>query len=110
MRISFPNPNPNQQAADSKTGGEQILDPEERASILEVLLYTEKKHAWPTKAIQHRLVEAWGGGSTMGIGIGMSGTVGVVVPGTGGADMGMNGETSLGSEDDDLVTIDGWLL
>ncbi|PQE27117.1 arca protein [Rutstroemia sp. NJR-2017a WRK4] len=92
--------------------GEQIIDPEERASILEVLLYTEKKHAWPTKAIQDRLVEAWGGGRNLGIGMGMSGTVGVIAhgTGTGGAGMGMNGETSLGGDDDDLVTVDGWLL
>jgi hypothetical protein len=79
-----------------------------------VLLYTEKKHAWPTKAIQDRLVEAWGGGRNMGIGIGMSGTVGAIAHGTGTgtgvAGMGMNGETSLGGDDDDLVTIDGWLL
>lgn len=77
-----------------------------------MLRYTEKKHAWPTKAIQDRLVEAWGGGRSMNMEVGMrlSGAAGVIVPGTEVAGMGINGEMGLAGEDDDLVTIDGWLL
>ncbi|RAL63444.1 hypothetical protein DID88_003864 [Monilinia fructigena] len=39
--------------------GEQLKGTEEQESILEVLKYTEKQHAWPTKHIQDRLIEAW---------------------------------------------------
>ncbi|TVY14450.1 hypothetical protein LARI1_G007024 [Lachnellula arida] len=40
--------------------GDQFTDPREQQSILDVLVYTDTKHAWPTKEIQNRLKEAWG--------------------------------------------------
>ncbi|ESZ97486.1 hypothetical protein SBOR_2175 [Sclerotinia borealis F-4128] len=66
--------------------GEQFTDTEEQKSILEVLRYTENQHAWPTKHIQDRLIEAWGCSS--------KGTV-------------SHGQDII---EDDMVTIDGWLL
>lgn len=39
--------------------GEQFSDPREQQSILDVLVYTDTKHAWPTKEIQDRLRAAW---------------------------------------------------
>lgn len=66
--------------------GEQFTKIEEQESILEVLKYTEKQHAWPTKHIQDRLIEAWR----------CSG----------------KGTSSHGQDiiEDDMVTVDGWLL
>ncbi|TVY28267.1 hypothetical protein LHYA1_G003282, partial [Lachnellula hyalina] len=40
--------------------GDQFTDPKEQQSILDLLVYTDTKHAWPTKDIQNRLKEAWG--------------------------------------------------
>ncbi|KAF8852790.1 hypothetical protein BDZ45DRAFT_729958 [Acephala macrosclerotiorum] len=39
--------------------GDQFTDPREQQSILDVLIYTDTKHAWPTKEIQDRLKDAW---------------------------------------------------
>jgi hypothetical protein len=39
--------------------GDQFTEPKEQQSILDVLVYTDTKHAWPTKEIQDRLKEAW---------------------------------------------------
>lgn len=68
------------------TGGEQFTDVKEQESILDVLKYTEKQHAWPTKHIQQRLIQAWG----------YSG----------------KGATSQSQSiiEDDLDTVDGWFL
>jgi metal-sulfur cluster biosynthetic enzyme len=40
--------------------GDQFENRREQHSILDVLVYTDTKHAWPTKEIQDRLKEAWG--------------------------------------------------
>jgi len=40
--------------------GDQFKDPREQQAILDVLVYTDVKHAWPTKEIQERLKESWG--------------------------------------------------
>lgn len=40
--------------------GDQFTDAKEQQSILDVLIYTDTKHAWPTKEIQNRLKKAWG--------------------------------------------------
>jgi len=39
--------------------GDQFTNPVEQQSILDVLIYTDIKHAWPTREIQNRLKEAW---------------------------------------------------
>jgi hypothetical protein len=40
--------------------GDQFTEPREQQIILDVLVYTDTKHAWPTTEIQDRLKEAWG--------------------------------------------------
>ncbi|PVH73459.1 hypothetical protein DL98DRAFT_351011, partial [Cadophora sp. DSE1049] len=39
--------------------GDQFTDPREQRSLLDVLIYSDTKHAWPTNEIQSRLKEAW---------------------------------------------------
>jgi hypothetical protein len=43
----------------------QFTDPREQQSILDVLVYTDTKHAWPTKEIQDRLKDSWGWSGSM---------------------------------------------
>lgn len=45
--------------------GDQFTEPREQQSILDVLVYTDTKHAWPTKEIQDRLKDAWGWSESM---------------------------------------------
>ncbi|KAH7417794.1 hypothetical protein BKA64DRAFT_612527 [Cadophora sp. MPI-SDFR-AT-0126] len=40
--------------------GDQFTDLREQRSLLDVLVYSDTKHAWPTNEIQSRLKEAWG--------------------------------------------------
>lgn len=40
--------------------GDQFTDPREQRSIMDVLNYTDTKHAWPTQEIQRRLKASWG--------------------------------------------------
>ena len=40
--------------------GDQFTEQREKESILDVLVYTDIRHAWPTNEIQSRLKEAWG--------------------------------------------------
>ncbi|KAH8671757.1 hypothetical protein BGZ60DRAFT_485420 [Tricladium varicosporioides] len=40
--------------------GEQFTDFSEQKSLLDILIYTDEKHAWPTREIQGRLKDAWG--------------------------------------------------
>lgn len=40
--------------------GDQFTDSKEQQRLIDVLVYTDTKHAWPTIAIQRRLKEAWG--------------------------------------------------
>jgi hypothetical protein len=40
--------------------GDQFTELREQQSILDVLVYTDTKHGWPTKEIQDRLKNAWG--------------------------------------------------
>ncbi|KFY90556.1 hypothetical protein V500_05116 [Pseudogymnoascus sp. VKM F-4518 (FW-2643)] len=40
--------------------GDQFTEPREKQGILDMLVYTDTKHAWPTKEIQGRLKEVWG--------------------------------------------------
>lgn len=39
--------------------GDQFTDLHEQQAILDVLVYTDKQHAWPTTDIQQQLREAW---------------------------------------------------
>ncbi|QSZ35409.1 hypothetical protein DSL72_008279 [Monilinia vaccinii-corymbosi] len=66
--------------------GEQFTDAKEQESILEVLKYTEKRYAWPTKHIQDRLIEAWRCSRKETIN---------------------HGQEII---EDDMVTVDGWIL
>ncbi|KAK0124790.1 hypothetical protein ONS96_008671 [Cadophora gregata f. sp. sojae] len=40
--------------------GDQFTDLREQRSLLDVLIYSDTKHAWPTNEIQGRLKETWG--------------------------------------------------
>lgn len=40
--------------------GDRFTDSHEQQCVLDVLEYTDTKHASPTKDIQRRLKEAWG--------------------------------------------------
>jgi hypothetical protein len=40
--------------------GDQFTNVNEQRAIMDVLEYTDTKHAWPTLEIQNRLKEAWG--------------------------------------------------
>lgn len=40
--------------------GDQFTDLREQQNLIDVLVYTDTKHGWPTIAIQERLKEAWG--------------------------------------------------
>lgn len=39
--------------------GDQFTELHEQQAIMEVLVYTDNKHAWPTTDIQRQLTEAW---------------------------------------------------
>ncbi|KAI9640840.1 hypothetical protein NHQ30_010681 [Ciborinia camelliae] len=76
--------------------GEQFTEPHEQESILAVLKETEKHHAWPTKHIQDRLIAAWEFSRSR----------------NGLASVNVNVGLPIGRDivEDDVVTIDGWLL
>jgi hypothetical protein len=40
--------------------GDQFTESRDQQSMLDILVWTDTKHAWPTKEIQERLKEAWG--------------------------------------------------
>lgn len=40
--------------------GDQVTDYREQKSMLDLLIYTDAKHGWPTAEIQKRLKLAWG--------------------------------------------------
>ena len=40
--------------------GDQFTEVREQQSMLDILVWTDTKHAWPTKVIQERMKDSWG--------------------------------------------------